>query len=213
MKNLVQNLKRPEANLACTVTIDAAANFLSLQQGKPYKLHEDPNHNCLLSAEDTATTASVTMDEIRDLRMCGVHVVDGFDVAVFKIAKILGVHFRGGEWPQYPRCGSVVTCVVDGDDCPGYLRGRSLYARVIKFLRVDGDDCPGYASVKWFGVPPYVNRLSPKVTYDGSDIEEAIGTVVRITQIDPSPVMVLSIPDSTEYFMIRDSGYDTVPSS
>ena len=33
--------------------------------------------------------------------------------------------------------------------------------------------------------------------------------VVRITQIDPSQVSVERVPDTNDYFMIRDSGYDT----
>ena len=83
-----------------------------------------------------------------------------------------------------PLCVSVITYVI---------RGRSLYSRVVKFLRVEGDTHPGYVSVRWFSEPTYVNRLTPKVTLDGSLIEEELGSnMIRITQIDPSQVLVLN---------------------
>ena len=116
--------------------------------------------------------------------MIGCRFHDAFDVCVCQIAWILGSHFRAGEWGMHPRCGSVITCVIGG---------RSLYARVVKFLRVEGDTHPGYASVRWFSEPTYVNRLTPKVTLDGSLIEEELGSnMIRITQIDPSQVLVLN---------------------
>ena len=66
-----------------------------------------------------------------------------FVVHAFKIAHVMGVHFSAGEWGSFPRCGSVVTCVINR---------RSVYGRVSRFLRVEGDDCPGYAVVEWFCV-------------------------------------------------------------
>ena len=138
--------------------------------------------------------------------MAGSRFYDAFDLCVYNVAWIMGRHFRAGEWGAYPRCGSVITCV---------MNGRSLYARVMKFLKVEGDSCPGYASVEWFSEPTYVNRLSPKVTLDGSLIEEELGSnIIPITQIDPSVVSVEPVCGTDEYFMIRDSGYDTLrPSS
>ena len=74
---------------------------------------------------------------------------------------------------------------------------------------LDGDPCPGYASVHWFSEPTYVNRLCPQVTLDGDDVRREVGVnLVRITQIDPSKVSVEHAGDS--FFMIRDSGYDTL---
>ena len=78
--------------------------------------------------------------------MLGVGVEDSFAVSMYRVAHILGKHFRSGEWGNLHRCGSVVTCV---------MGGRSMYARVERFLRVDGDDAEGYASVTWFGEPEY----------------------------------------------------------
>ena len=100
-----------------------------------------------------------------------------------------------------PRCGSVITCVING---------RSVYAYVLQFVKTDTEDsCPGYACVRWFSEPVYVNSLCPRVTLDGRDIYREIGSnVIRITQIDPSQVCVEVVPGSDEYYMMRDSGYD-----
>jgi len=107
-----------------------------------------------------------------------------------------------GEWGDSPRCGSVITCVING---------RSLYARVKRFIKVDGDRFPGYASVDWFSAPTYLFDdeipLGVCVTEDGAEIEREVGTILRITQIDPSPVIVES--DNGRYLVMRDSGHDT----
>ena len=61
----------------------------------------------------------------------------------------------------------------------------------------------------WFSEPTYDNCLCPKVTLNGSDIEDEVGSnVVRITQIDPSQVAVERVGDGS-FYMIRDSGTDT----
>ena len=129
---------------------------------------------------------------------------DLLSVQTCSISYILNVHFKSGEWNTGPRCGSVITCVLDG---------RSLYARVNRFLFVDGSSCPGYASVSWFSVPTYPSHtpLIVSVTEDGADLHRQYGCILRITQIEPCRVMI-ELPDdtSTVYYMMRDSGYDTI---
>ena len=142
-----------------------------------------------------------TRREMGDLRMCGCPV-DPLGLNCFAVAMILNVHFHAGQWGRHT-CSSVITCVING---------RSIYGRVNKFLTVDGDPCPGYASVNWFGEPHYPlgdNRLEVVVSGDGSAIESEVGSIIRITQIDPS--MVVTEPEGgTHYRMMRQSGYDTV---
>ena len=104
---------------------------------------------------------------------------------------------------KYPRCGSVVTCVMDG---------QSYYGRVTRFLRVEGDGCPGYASIEWFSKPVYPasTPMVVRVNEDGSGVEAEYGRVIKITSIDPSRVIVeydSTVPNT--YYMMRDSGYDT----
>ena len=129
--------------------------------------------------------------------------MDHLSIYEFKVAHILGKHFRAGEWGSH-RCGSVITCVMEG---------RSLYARVNRFLKVDNDDCEGYASVTWFGIPnyPFVIPLVVKCSESEPDqLVDELGCIIRITQIDPSQVMVERSIDRTHCFMMRDSGFDTV---
>ena len=145
-----------------------------------------------------------TSQELFDLQWQGVDV-ELFSVTQFNIAFILNSHFRAGEWGQHPWCGSVVTCVIEG---------RSLYARVKRFLKVEGSDCPGFTSVDWFSVPTYLFGdnipLGVCVTEDGAEVLRDVGTcVIRITQIDPSPVIVERDVDNGRFYMMRDSGYDT----
>ena len=74
------------------------------------------------------------------------------------------------------------------------------------------DDCPGYASITWFGTPeyPFGHSLVTRVNLDGPDLHRRYGCIIKITQIDPSPIMV-ECPehDGGVYHMMRDSGYDT----
>ena len=138
-----------------------------------------------------------------DLRMCGC-AVDVLDLRCFDVALIMRCHFRAGRWGRRS-CSSVITCVING---------RSIYGRVRKFVSIDGDPCPGYACVSWFGEPRYPlgdNRLEVVVSEDGSVIDREVGSVIRITQIDPSPVVTEPEGDD-EFRMMRQSGYDTVRS-
>jgi len=152
------------------------------------------------------TRQSCTELELGSLRMIGANVQDCLSVSGFKIAHILGKHFRSGEWGKR-RCGSVITCVLDG---------RSLYARVDKFLKVDDDPCEGYASVTWFGYPEYPLG-SPLVVRcrenQPDELVDRFGCVLRLTQIDPSQVMVEREPGRVFCWMMRDSGFDTTVSS
>ena len=88
-----------------------------------------------------------------------------------------------------------------------------MYARVEKFFRVDEDNCCGYASVTWFGVPEYPFDIPLVVKCREEQPQELVdtyGCVLRITQIDPSQVMVERQIDRVHCWMMRDSGYDTL---
>lgn len=131
-------------------------------------------------------------------------VADRWSVSAYRIAHIMGIHFRAGEWGCSPRCGSVITCK---------LEGVSYYGRVDTFLKIDGNPCPGFAVVTWFGKPVYPHGV-PLVVHvddDGSDVESQFGSVIHITQIDPSRVMVeTGTGERDPVFVMRDSGYDVV---
>ena len=136
--------------------------------------------------------------------MAGCVVQDELSINTFVVASILGVHFRAGQWGGHPTCSSVFTCV---------MNGRSVYGYVNRFLTVDGDNCPGYASVCWFGPPRYPlgdNRLEVVVSRDGRQLEREIQScIIRITQIDPSYIVVEPVVGG-DLRMMRQSGYDRV---
>lgn len=67
--------------------------------------------------------------------------------------------------------------------------------------------------VSWFSKPVYPHGV-PLVVHvhdDGSDVDSLFGSVIRLTQMDPSRVMVEHGRDIGDgFFVMRDSGYDVV---
>ena len=227
-KTLIRTGLRVGTHLANAVSINLAAAYLKLfKDGIKYDVKTAPHHTCFLS--QPMSFVALTRRELGDLRMLGCDVHDELCVNVFAKASILNVHFKAGQWGAHPTCSSVFTCLING---------RSVYGHVRRFLSVDGDNCPGcvspppvhahvylcaihippplkhrYASVSWFGPPTYPlghNRLEVVVSRDGSALDREIQScVIRITQIDPSYIVVE--PDGDNLRMMRQSGYDTVP--
>ena len=205
IKQLVRDVHRPEKNLVRTTAQDVAAHYVDLTQTELRELSGQQCHECILSFPEHIIAKSSKLNDMRFY--CDSDVSDHYSVCGYRVAHILNVHFRAGEWPKHPRCGSVITCVIGG---------RSLYARVNRFLQVFGEDVPGYASVSWFSEPqylyPYPNPLGVRCCReDGSLIRSQVGCVVKITQIDPAQIMVEHEVETNSYIMIRDAGYNTRP--
>ena len=199
IKNLCRNNDQPEAHLANSVRHDVSARFVTLMEQDLYDPTKDDHHRCVLSAPYRGFDLSSTI--MGDLRML-CRKVDRFSFQVFLVCHVMGTHFRAGEWGRQS-CGSVITTVVDG---------QSLYAKVKAFVKVDKDPCSGYAIVDWFSRPEYPFRvpLVVKVRDDGSEVENDLGTVIRIDSIDPSKIMIGPSSEDNVYYMMRDSGYDTI---
>ena len=193
-------LHHVQATLAYSAQTDAVSSYLDSAISPDYNVATGFHHTCILKDE---VSHICSQEELGWLRVRGIGV-DALSVTGYKIAHILGVHFKSGEWGRHPRCGSVITCVIDG---------RSVYGYVRTFLRLENDQTPGYAVVHWFGAPqyPFENPLVVRVARDGSDLDEEIGCIVPITTIDPSCVVIE--PDGQDHlFMMRLSGYDTIQS-
>ena len=200
IKGLCRNPECPEVSLSHAVSHDVSSRFLNLaEEEQKYDVNMDLHHNCVLSS--SMRHFIPTRKQLGDLRYIGCDV-GCLTVTGYSVAHIMGVQFRAGEWGQSPRCGSVITCVVGG---------RSLYARVDAFVRVDGEEGPGYALVQWFGQPEYPEGtpLVVRVPLDGSEFDDDLLCVVRITSIDPSRVM-FEMTTHDKCYMMRDSGYDTL---
>ena len=205
IKNLVRDVSHPEAHLGNSVSADVSARYMDLVMHKTYGLTTDYHHLCVLSCPDRRFV-SLSRKEVTDFRMLGYHV-DSLSASAFHIAHIMGIHFRAGEWNESPRCGSVITLtrVVNKRPC-------SYYARVVRFLKIGGDDSPGFASVRWFSKPtyPHGTPLVVCASEDGSLVDFELGSIVKLTQIEPSRVMVESDLQPGRFYMMRDSGYDRV---
>ena len=172
-----------------------------------YDFTKDTHHICSLSGKPF--NFKMSRELMGDLRIMRSRVVDSSSCVGFPSANIMGTTFNAGEWPNYPRCGSVITCLM-GKHEPG--GPRSLFARVLRFFKVIDDDNAGYASVAWFSEPEYLytdNPLGSRCREDGAVLGRQYGNVVRITQIDPTDIMVEYESDSDTYIMIRDKGYST----
>ena len=106
VKHLVRDASHPEEHLANSVTNDVAARFMNVALDSEYDVSAGDLHRCVLSDRDTKF-AGATRKEVADLQLLGV-TADCLCTTAYKVAHIMGVHFRAGEWGQRPRCGSVI---------------------------------------------------------------------------------------------------------
>ena len=116
----------------------------------------------------------------------------------YKIAYVLGVHFKAGEWGKH-RCGSVITTIFEG---------RSRYCVVNRFLRIADKD---FASVTWLSKPVYPYWPIPlvaRVRVLSADRQNALPAVLPLTSVEPTQILVER--DGTCYYMMRVKGYDRV---
>ena len=203
-KGLVRSPKFPEVHLAKSVVVDVATAYIELSKLtlNDYDIYSFPQHRCIVTGKEIKSYIP-TARELEGLARLVAGPMTPHDVHAFPIARIMGVHFRAGEW-GLKKCGSVITCV---------MNGRSVYGHVRVFFRVNGDhSCPGYASVKWFSCPEYPQGtpMVVSVTNDDTTLRTELGHIIRVTKIDPSAVPVEPIPGRQRFYMMRLSGYDTI---
>ena len=116
----------------------------------------------------------------------------------FRVATVLGVHFRGGEWGER-RCGSVITTIKDQ---------VSRYCIVNRFLEVEGQ---AYASVTWLSPPTYPCfpfKLVVRVRMLTPQQQRQHRSVLPVDRIVPTTVAVLPHDDGVHYYMLREKGTD-----
>ena len=133
------------------------------------------------------------------LELASLGVTNLADIKSFRIMKILGQHFRCGEWGQQ-RCGSVVTTM---------LRNVSRYCIVERFVVVQQK---AFAMVTWFQEPTYPYapnplvvrvRLSPRGTS-----AEPSRRFLPVVDIIPTSVAVVPDSDGVHFFVMRSKGTD-----
>ena len=124
----------------------------------------------------------------------------------FKVANILGEHFRSGEWANINRgrrCGSVIVTNV---------RRKTRYAVVKRFIMCGNDDTTMFAVVSWFTVPVYPYAPNPLVVKvrESHTPDVQPRPVLSLTKIIPTKVTVLPCGDGVHFYMLREKGTDII---
>lgn len=140
----------------------------------------------------------VRLPELEMLDLMNKHGVSSFmDLKAYRAVKILGQHFRSGEWGS-KRCGSVVTTIIDDE---------SRYCFVDRFFEIEGK---GFALVTWVSVPTYPcepNPLVVKVRFPPlNDVQPS--RVLHVDDIVPTHVSVLPLNDGVHFLLMREKGTD-----
>ena len=190
VKNKVKNGVQPLSSLANHVELQIEANLKSFSK----KQKICPEEPCTLSVGSRCYT--LTDREKNDLQFLG---VTSFTIyRVYMVAKILGVHFRCGEW-GCRRCGSVITTI---------YRGSTRYCILDRFVEVQGKK---FASVRWLSCPIYPHlpfKLVVKVKLLTQDQQRVHRCVIAVDRIEPCTVGVIPHEDGVHFYMLRNKGYD-----
>ena len=197
VKKLVRTAPEVLACLANALNMDIASRFLTfsdqLQPGQDLR----PDWFVPIIQNNRFQFHQATKREKIDLGLFG--VTSTRDIVAFDSARVLAVHFRGGEWGR-SRCGSVVTL---------FYGGCSRYCIVKRFYRVMGRF---FASVTWLSKPTYpyahITFLVVRVRMI-SDVEQSrCPCVIPADRIEPCTVAVMPDDDGVHYMMLRDKGID-----
>ena len=137
-----------------------------------------------------------SMDDIRN------------NLVSFARADICGVQFTAGQaldGGRSGRCGSLVTCVVEG---------QSIYGRVVRFFVLNCTSNRGrnaYAYIEWLNMPEYPMGGTPLVVKVRDNGVCCLATpVVSIFDIDPSRVINERCDSEYAYYMCRIEGLDII---
>ena len=192
VKSMVKHTAQPLSSLANHVEagIRSKIQMLSEQQSGDFE--------CTQTVSLTVRTFNYDLSQREKDCMATMGVSSFRDCRSFKVAKVLRVHFRSGEW-GCRRCGSVITTI---------YRGISRYCIVNTFLMVEGKT---YASVIWLSTPIYP-YLPFKIVVKVKRITQAeqilYPSVIRIDRIEPCTVGVIPDSDGIHFYMLRDKGID-----
>ena len=191
VKDLVRNRGQPLSSLAKNIQLDIAARLISYSERQQDEFEVGAPPACTLT--DKIHFIPLSPCEQRDLGILGVTSFRG--VRSFRVARILGVHFRADEW-GCRRCGSVITCI---------HADISRYCIVERFLRVQGKS---FARVRWLSKPHYPHAPNKLVVLVRVLRRCRHSCVLACDRIEPTSVAVIPHPDGVRFFMLRKKGYD-----
>ena len=192
VKGMVQHTAVPLSSLANNVELDIRMrkDLLSEKTSSDFQ--------CASTESLTARIRSYVLPgrEKDDLRMLG--VTSFRDFKAYNIAKVLGVHFRAGQWGSR-RCNSVITTIHGG---------VSRYCIVNMFFMVQDK---AYAAVTWLSTPVYPCppfKIVVKVRLMTPAQQLLCRSVIPVDRIQPCTVSVLPASDGIYFYMMRDKGID-----
>ena len=192
VKSMVKHPAQPLSSLANHVELDFLARIELLSKVELGGVHRPD----LLELTVRIRGYMLSEREKDGMRILGVTSFRNYKV--FKVAKLLGVHFRCGEW-GCRRCGSVITTI---------YRQISRYCIVNAFVQVQGKV---YACVTWLSVPtyPYLPlKIVVKVRMLPPEQQNVFRGVISVDKIDPCTVGVIPDEDGVHFYMLRDKGTD-----
>ena len=191
VKDLVRNPARALPTLAKNVKLDIATRMDNYSSGA-FETRAPPPFVLSVPSRCYALSKRARFD-------LGMKGVTSFrSVRAFDVARILGVHFRAGEWGRR-RCGSVVTFI---------YAGISRYCIVNKFLRVQGKL---FVHVTWLSKPhyPYAPNKLVATVHMLTDAQQRVHScVIAIDRIEPCSVAVIPNTDGIHFFMLCGKGCD-----
>ena len=192
VKSMVKNTSAPVVSLANNVQSDIKARVDVFNDTAPSEFQ------CRQPITLTVRNRRyhLSQRERRDMEELGTTSFD--DLQAFKVATVLGVHFRTGGWGRH-RCGSVITTI---------YRGVSRYCIVNAFLMVTDET---YASVTWLSVPiyPYLPfKIVLKVKLITDALQLLHPSVIPVDRIVPTTVSVMPDSDGIHFWMMRGKGID-----
>ena len=139
----------------------------------------------------------VRLDQLQMVELRRRGVLDFSDMKGYRCVKILGQHFRSGNWGKN-RCGSVATTMVGG---------ISRYCILDRFFTIQQQT---FALVTWLSVPTYPyspNPLVVKVRFPPVDPSQP-SRVLSVDRIIPTHVAVLPDDDGVNFWVMRGKGTD-----
>lgn len=192
VKSMVQHTAHPLASLANHVESNIRTKVDMLCEKKSGDFECAPSVNLSVPNQEY----DLSKREEDDMEELGVTSFLG--LRAFKVCKVLGVHFRSGEW-GCRRCGSVITTM---------YRDISRYCIVNTFLMVQDKT---FASVTWLSTPVYPYhpfKLVVKVRLTSRAEQVLHPCVIPINRIEPCTVSILPDSDGIHFYMLRDKGID-----
>ena len=191
VKSWVRSTAHPLSSLANHIELDIVAKLHAFSGDEA-----DHSRPKLISLTVSIKRCVLSDNERNGLLMLG--VTSFCQLKAFRVATVLGVHFKGGEWGKR-RCGSVITTIM------GQV---SRYCIVNMFLEVEGQ---AYASVTWLSRPTYPCfpfKLVVRVRMLTPQQQRQHRSVLPVDRIVPTTVAVLPHDDGVHYYMLRQKGID-----